>query len=102
MGGIDLKQYFMEKTAKKNKADLVKRLHYVEGHVKAIANMVEKDAYCMDIINQSHAVIEAMKKVNNLVLEGYLGECALDAVGSKSATKRKAAVMELVKLYSKK
>ena len=92
----------MTKESEKNKKDLVKRLRYVEGHVRAVANMVEKDAYCMDIINQSHAVIEAMKKVNALVLEGYLGECALDAVNSKSAAKRKAAVTELVKLYSKK
>lgn len=85
-----------------NKKDLIKRLRYVEGHVRAVAKMVEEDAYCMDIINQSHAVIEAMKKVNGLILEGYLGECAFDAVNSKDAAKRKAAVSELVKLYSKK
>lgn len=85
-----------------NKKDLLKRLRYVEGHVKAVAKMIEGEAYCMDIINQNHAVIEALRKVNHLVLEGYLGECALDAVSSKSAAKRKAAVMELVKLYSKK
>lgn len=92
----------MNKQAIDNKNDLVKRLRYVEGHVRAVAKMVEDDAYCMDIINQSHAVIEAMKKVNGLVLEGYLGECAFDAVNSKDAAKRKEAVQELVKLYSKK
>ncbi len=89
------------KIAAANKADLVKRLRYIEGHVRAVAGMVEKDAYCMDIINQSHAVIEAMKKVNSLVLEGYLGECVLDA-NSSSPTKRKEAVKELIKIYSKK
>jgi len=47
-------------------------------------------------------VIEAMKKVNGLILEGYLGECAFDAVNSKDAAKRKTAVMELVKLYGRK
>lgn len=85
-----------------NKTDLVKRLRYVEGHVRAVGKMVEEGAYCMDIINQSHAVIEAMKKVNELILEGYLGECAFDAVNSKDAAKRKTAVMELVKLYGRK
>jgi CsoR family transcriptional regulator, copper-sensing transcriptional repressor len=85
-----------------NQEDLIKRLRYIEGHVRAVANMVEQDAYCMDIINQGHAVIEAMKKVNNLVLEGYLGECAYDAVNSKNAAKRKKAIFELVNLYSKK
>ncbi len=84
-----------------NKADLVKRLRYIEGHVRAVAGMIENDAYCMDIINQSHAVIEAMKKVNSLVLEGYLGECVLDA-NSTNKAKREVAVKELIKIYSKK
>ncbi len=84
------------------KENLVKRLHYAEGHLRAVASMVENNAYCMDIINQNHAVIEALKKINALILEGYLGECAFDAVNSKNATKRKKAVMELVNLYSKK
>jgi CsoR family transcriptional regulator, copper-sensing transcriptional repressor len=91
----------LNKEAVANKADVVKRLRYIEGHVKAVATMIENDAYCMDIINQSHAVIEAMKKVNSLVLEGYLGECVLDA-NSSNATKRKEAVKELIKIYSKK
>lgn len=91
----------MNKTAEKNKQDLVKRLRYVEGHVRAVATMIEEGAYCMDIVNQGHAVIEAMKKVNNLMLEGYLGECVIDAKSTNPA-KRKAAVEELMKIYSKK
>lgn len=91
----------LSKTNQKHKLDLVKRLRYIEGHVKAVATMIENDAYCMDVIHQSHAVIEAMKKVNELVLEGYLGECVLDAKSSSKA-KRQEAVKELVKIYSKK
>lgn len=91
----------MNKIATNNKKDLTKRLRYIEGHVRAVATMVETDAYCMDIINQSHAVIEAMKKVNSLILEGYLGECVLDAK-STNPSKRKEAVKELIKIYSKK
>lgn len=91
----------LNSVAAANQADLVKRLRYIEGHVRAVATMVENDAYCMDIINQSHAVIEAMKKVNNLILEGYLGECVIDAKSTNPA-KRKTAVEELIKIYSKK
>lgn len=85
----------------KNKKNLINRLHYAEGHLKAVCNMIEKDAYCMDIINQNHAVIEALKKINQLVLEGHLGVCAYDAVNSKNSGKRKKAIAELVSLYSK-
>lgn len=85
-----------------NKKDLIKRMRYAQGHLKAVENMIAQDAYCMDIINQNHAVIEALKKINQLVLEGYLGECAWDAVNSKNLAKRKKAISELVKIYSKK
>lgn len=88
--------------AQSHKKQIIKRLHYTEGHVKAVAKMVENDAYCMDIINQSHAVIEALKKINQMILSGYLGECAWDAVNSKSYAKRKKAINELVTLYAKK
>ena len=85
----------------KNKQELIKRLHYAEGHLQAVCRMIEGDAYCLDIVNQNHAVIEALKRVNQMVLEGYLGVCAWDAVNSKSSNKRKKAIQELVKLYSK-
>ena len=92
----------MNPELKKNKSDLVKRMRYAEGHLKAVTKMLEEDAYCMDIINQNHAVVEALKKVNRLILEGYLGECAWDAMHSKDAAKRKKAISVLVTLYSKK
>ena len=82
--------------------DLTKRLKTAQGHLGAVIKMVEQDNYCMDIINQNHAVIEALRKVNTLILEGYLGSCAIDAVKQKSASKRQAAVKELVKIYSLK
>ncbi len=85
----------------KNKKDVVKRLHYAQGHLKAVCKMIEGDAYCLDIINQNHAVIEALKKVNQMVLEGHLGVCAWDAVNSKNTAKRKKAIEELVKLYGR-
>ncbi len=90
------------KTAKNGKKDVLNRLHYAEGHLKAISKMVESDSYCLDIINQNHAVIEALKKVNQMILDGHLGVCAWDAVHSKDSNKRKKAVAELVSLYSKK
>ncbi|QQS22982.1 metal-sensitive transcriptional regulator [bacterium] len=92
----------MAKSITDAQINIIKRIKTAQGHLGAVAKMVEKDNYCMDIINQNHAVIEALRKVNELILEGYLGECALDAVASKSAARRKEAVKELLKIYSKK
>jgi DNA-binding FrmR family transcriptional regulator len=92
----------MEAKAEKNKKDIINRLHYAEGHLKAVCKMIEKNTYCLDIINQNHAVIEALKKINKLILEGHLGVCAWDAVNSKNSLKRKRAIAELVNLYQSK
>jgi len=86
----------------KNKTDVIKRVHYAQGHLKAVEKMITGEAYCLDIINQNHAVIEALKKINQMILEGHLGICAWDAVNSKNSAARKKAVGELIKLYSKK
>lgn len=85
----------------KNRKDIVKRLHYAAGHLKAVEKMVEEDVYCLDIVNQNHAVIEALKKINHMILEGYLGVCAWDAVNSKNSKHRQNAIREMVKLYTK-
>ena len=63
--------------------------------------MIQGDAYCLDIVGQNHAVIEALKKVNQLILEGELGICAWEAVNSKNSEKRKKAIEQMVQLYSK-
>lgn len=88
------------KTDKKTQ-DVVKRVHYAQGHLKAVEKMIAEGAYCLDIINQNHAVIEALKKINRMILEGHLDFCAWDAVNSKNSSKRKEAVEELLKIYGK-
>jgi DNA-binding FrmR family transcriptional regulator len=87
--------------SERNKKDILNRLHYAGGHLKAVSKMVENGAYCLDIINQNHAVIEALRKINQMILNGHLGVCAWDAVHSKNSSKRKQAIAELVNLYSK-
>lgn len=85
----------------KKTQDVIKRVHYAQGHLRAVEKMIQENKYCLDIVNQNHGVIEALKKINQMILDGYLGECAWDAVNSKNSAKRKKAVNELIKLYSK-
>jgi DNA-binding FrmR family transcriptional regulator len=83
------------------KKDVLNRLHYAEGHLNAVGKMVEQGAYCLDIINQNHAVIEALRKINQMILQGHLGICAWDAVHGKNSKQRKQAIDELINLYAK-
>lgn len=59
----------------KNK--LVSRLNRAEGQIRGIRNMVEKDAYCDDILNQISAVQAALDSVGKMVLESHIRGCVV-------------------------
>ena len=40
--------------------DLIHRLNRVEGQIRGIRGMIEKDAYCVDILNQVSAATSAL------------------------------------------
>jgi len=58
------------------KADIkhkaVRRLKIVEGQIRGLQSMVEKEEYCVDIITQSSAIKEALSGIENLILENHL------------------------------
>ncbi len=60
------------------KGDALKRLAYIEGHLKGIRKMVEDDQYCVDILKQTHAVKRALDKLDALLLRGHLDGCVRD------------------------
>lgn len=58
-----------------DKHDALKRLAYIEGHLRGIRKMVEEDQYCVDILKQTHAVKRALDKFDALLLSGHLAGC---------------------------
>lgn len=64
----------------KIKSNLVSRLNRVEGQVRGIRGMVEKDVYCDDILNQIAAVQSAMNAVGKILLEGHMKSCVMERI----------------------
>ena len=64
----------------KLRATLVKRLNCVEGQVRGIKGMVEKDAYCDDILNQVAAVRAALTSISKMVLENHIHGCLVERI----------------------
>ena len=62
------------------KKDALKRLAYIEGHLKGIRKMVEEDQYCVDIIKQTYAVQRALDKFESLMLNGHLSSCVVEGI----------------------
>ena len=56
---------------------LINRLCRVEGQIRGIRGMLERDAYCADILTQSAAVSAAMNGFNRALLNAHLRNCGV-------------------------
>ena len=63
--------------SEKEYKDLINRLNRIEGQVRGIRGMVEKDAYCTDILVQVSAVNAALNSFNKVLLENHLRSCVV-------------------------
>lgn len=59
----------------KDKDAVLKRLKRAEGQVRGVANMVENDKYCIDILTQITAVQSALDKVALELLRDHAQHC---------------------------
>ena len=57
--------------------DLIHRLNRIEGQVRGIKGMVERNAYCTDILVQSAAVSAAINSFNRVLLENHIKTCVI-------------------------
>ena len=81
----------------KLKDGLLKRLNRIEGQVRGIKGMVEKDIYCDDILQQISAVQSAIDSVSKLVLENHIRTCVVEKIEKGD----KEIVDELLKTVGK-
>lgn len=56
---------------------LMNRLSRIEGQIRGIKGMLEKDAYCNDILIQSAAVSAAMNAFNRELLSSHIHSCVV-------------------------
>jgi DNA-binding FrmR family transcriptional regulator len=86
----------MKKSLKKQ---IINRMSYISGHLEGIKKMLQDDKYCIDIIKQNEAVIAAIKKVNQIILENHLNTCVAEAIKSKNKKEQKKKIKELLEIF---
>jgi CsoR family transcriptional regulator, copper-sensing transcriptional repressor len=64
----------------KVKKNLVTRLNRIEGQIRGIKGLIEKDTYCDDVITQISATQSALNSVAKILLEGHLKTCVLERI----------------------
>ena len=84
-----------------NKAKIVRRLKLIEGQVRGLQKMVEKDTYCIDVITQTSAVKQGLSSVEDVLLENHLGHCVIHQVQSGQTKKAKEEIIKVYKLKRK-
>lgn len=76
---------------------LIHRLNRIEGQIRGIRGMVEKDAYCTDILMQVSAVSAALNAFNKELLANHIKSCVSEDIrAGKTET-----VDELVEVLKK-
>lgn len=86
-----------ERTPKEYK-DLIHRLNRIEGQVRGIKKMVEKDAYCPDILIQVSAINAALNSFNKVLLANHIRTCVADDIRDGKDETIDELVMTLQKL----
>lgn len=64
--------------SEKEKSNLLSRLNRIEGQVRGIKGMIEKDIYCDDVLNQIASVQSALNGVGKLLLEHHMKSCVIE------------------------
>ena len=80
----------------------VNRLNRIAGQVRGVAQMVEDDRYCIDILNQIAAVKSALAKVESQVLKDHAACCVAEAIASGDESQQREKFEELVELLEKR
>ena len=60
--------------------NLLNRLNRIEGQIRGIKNMVEKDAYCTDILVQVAAANAALNSFSKVLLANHMRTCVVDDI----------------------
>lgn len=79
------------------KQEALRRLAYIEGHLKGIRKMVEEDQYCVDVLKQTYAVQRAIDKFEGLLLQGHLSTCVIEGIHEG---REKEVIGELEELFN--
>jgi len=81
------------------KKDALARLRSLEGHLRGVIEMVESDAYCVDVLQQTKAIRSALAKVEGILLDRHLHHCVSTAIRSDERVERERVIDELLLVY---
>jgi DNA-binding FrmR family transcriptional regulator len=87
----------IKERSEKEYKDLINRLSRIEGQIRGIKGMVEKSAYCVDILTQVSAVNSALSSFGRVLMSEHIKSCFVDDIRAG----RDESVDELLNILQK-
>lgn len=85
----------------KHKTEILNRLKRIEGQVRGVAQMVDDERYCIDILHQVQAVKAALARAESEILKDHAACCVAEAIASGDAAEQRTKFSELIDLFEK-
>ena len=83
------------------KAALRNRFRRIEGQVRGVAQMIEDDRYCVDVLTQIQALKAAIGRAESEVLKRHAASCVAQAIASGDESEQREKFNELVTLFER-
>ena len=77
------------------------RLSRIEGQVRGVRRMVEEDRPCAEVLPQLRSVINALCRVQDLVLHQHLRRCLRESFYAEAGEERERKAEEVFLLLSR-
>jgi DNA-binding FrmR family transcriptional regulator len=63
-----------------SKQEMLVRFKRIEGQIRGIAQMVEDERYCPEVLTQLSASIAGLEKIGFILLRDHIGHCVVEDV----------------------
>jgi len=81
--------------------DNIVALKRIEGQVRGVQRMIEDRKYCIDILNQIHAVKGALARVEQKILQRHFQHCITTAMTGSSESQKQQKLDEILALINR-
>ncbi|MBI2984062.1 MAG: metal-sensing transcriptional repressor [Candidatus Kerfeldbacteria bacterium] len=89
------------KTLQDKRKTTAHRLAIVEGHLRKVRRMLDEGAYCIDIIHQSRAIQQALRKFDEQVLQHHLRTCVARDMRDTRGGAAEKTIAELMQVFDR-
>ena len=87
----------IKKRSEEEYRSLTNRLSRIEGQIRGIRGMLERDAYCPDILAQAAAANAALNAFSRELLSSHIRSCVAEDIRAE----KDGAVEELIEILQK-